>query len=57
MHRYQVCNDSYHWPQILNTVGDLRPIYHMDYSENITQSFKYEPHESHSNKKQYCTVL
>ena len=31
----------------------------MDYPENITQSFKYEPHESHSNKKQYslhCTV-
>ena len=31
----------------------------MDYSENITQSFKYEPQELHFNKKQYslhCTV-
>ena len=31
----------------------------MDYSENITQSFKYEPQEYHFNKKQYslhCTV-
>ena len=60
MHRYQVCNDSYHWPQILNTIGDLGPIYHIDYSENITQSFKYEPsQESHFNERQYsphCTV-
>ena len=58
-HRYQVCNDSYYWPQILNTIGDLEPIYHMDYSENITQSIKYEPQEPHFNKKQYslhCTV-
>ena len=40
-------------------IGDLGPIYHMDYSENITQSFKYEPQELHFNKKQYslhCTV-
>lgn len=59
IYRYQLRNNSYHWPQILNTTGDFGPTYHIDYSENITQSFKYEPQESHFNKKQYslhCTV-
>ena len=36
-HRYQVHNDSYLQSQILNTIGDLGPIYHVDYPENITQ--------------------
>ena len=34
-------------------------LYHMDFSENISQHFKYEPQFSHFNKKQYslhCTV-
>lgn len=53
-YKYQVCNDSYHWPQILNTTGDFGSMYHMNYSGSTTQSIKYEPHESHFNKK---TVL
>ena len=59
MHRYQVFNDKYQWPQILATTDTLGPIYHFDYSENLTQSYKYEPQSSHFNKKQYslhCTV-
>ena len=57
-HRYQVLNGSYHSLQILNPIGALRPKYHMEYSGNITQSFKCELQESHFNKKNntalYC---
>ena len=59
MHRYQVFNDKHHWPKILATTDSLGPIYHIDYSENLTQSYKFEPQSSHFNKKQYslhCTV-
>ena len=52
-HRYQVSNDTYHWPQILSTTNELGPVFHIDYSENVTQAFKYEPQSSHFNKKQY----
>ena len=52
-HRYQVSNDTYHWPQILSTTNALGPVFHMDYPENVTQAFKYEPQSSHFNKKQY----
>ena len=59
MHRYQVFNDKHQWPKILATTDSFGPIYHFDYSENLTQSYKYEPQASHFNKKQYslhCTV-
>ena len=59
MHRYQVFNDKLHWPKILTTTDDQGPIYHFDYSENLAQSYKYEPQSSHFNKNQYslhCTV-
>ena len=57
-HKFQVFNDKAHWPTILetNTHGEIE---HMDFSENLTQLFKYEPQSSHFNKSQYslhCTV-
>ena len=52
-HRCQVSNDIYDCPQIFSTTNELGPIFHMDYLENITQAFKYEPQSSHLNKKQY----
>ena len=58
-HKYQLYNDSYHWSHILSTVEQYGCIYHMDFSENLTQAYKYEPQSSHFNKKQYslhCTV-
>ena len=58
MHKYQVYNDIFHWKSILNTSTD-GPIYHMDYSENLTQMHKEEAQSSHFNKAQYtlhCTV-
>ena len=58
-HKYQVFNDKFHWPRILATCEDIGVIYHMDYSENLSQQYKYEPQSSHFNKNQYslhCTV-
>ena len=60
MHRYQVNNDIYHWPQILSSIKTIPLIYHMDFSENLPQLLKYEPQSSHFNRKQYsshCTVI
>ena len=59
MHRYQVANDKYQWPKIASTTDSYGPIYHFDYSENLSQSYKFEPQSSHFNKQQYslhCTV-
>ena len=58
-HKYQLYNDGYHWSHILSTVQQYGSIYHMDFSENLTQSYKYEPQSTHFNKKQYslhCSV-
>ena len=58
-HRYQLCNDKYEWGNILTTVQIDSPIYHMDYSENLQITPKYEPQSAHFNKKQvtlHCTV-
>ena len=58
-HKYQVFNDQFHWPKILATANDIGEIYHMDYSENLSQQYKFEPQSSHFNKQQFslhCTV-
>ena len=60
VHKYQIYNDRFHWPLIMaesQAIGES--IFHMDYSENVAQHFKYEPQSSHFNKSQYslhCTV-
>ena len=44
---------------MLETTNTHGEIYHMDFSENLTQLFKYEPQSSHFNKSQYslhCSV-
>ena len=58
-HKYQVSNDRFHWQKILATVEDYGEICHMDFSENLSQIYKYDPQSSHFDKKQYplhCTV-
>ena len=58
-HKYQVYNDRFHWRIILTTATGKNNIYHMDFSENITQMYKFKPQSSHFNKSQYslhCTV-
>lgn len=59
LHRYQVSNDNYVWKSILSTVAQLGPIYHMDFSENISVTPKFEPQSAHFSKRQFtlhCTV-
>ena len=59
MHRYQVNNDVYQWPLFLATIQTHGSIFHMDFSENLTQMFKYEPQSAHFSKKQFslhCTL-
>ena len=54
-----ICNDKLHWHIILQTVPTYGEIYNMDFSENLTQLFKFEPQSSHFNNSQYslhCTV-
>ena len=41
------------------TTNDIGEIYHMDYSENLSQQYKFKPQSSHFNKQQFslpCTV-
>ena len=42
-HRYQVTNDKFEWQNILNTSNDYGTIFHLDYSENLCGTPKYEP--------------
>ena len=58
LHRLECKNDQFHWPQILDRT-DLGHVYHMDYSENISCSPKFEPQDAHFSGKQtslHCTV-
>lgn len=52
-HKYQVYNNQFHWPKILSTCDQIGEIYHMDFSENLSQQYKYEPQSCHFNKQQY----
>lgn len=36
-HRYLVENNKYGWRNILSTVSDIGPIFHMDFSENYSE--------------------
>ena len=59
-HRFQVCNDNFEWKNILLTVPNLGPIFHLDFSENITNTPKFEPQSAHFSKKQFslhCSVM
>ena len=57
VHRFQIENDRYHWRKLLSQNTEV--IFHMDYSENVSGSPKYEPHDAHFSKAQFslhCTV-
>lgn len=59
MHKYQVNNDVFRWPMTLATTITHGSIYHIDYSENIFQMYKYNPQSSHFSKSQFslpCAV-
>ena len=56
-HSFLIETDKHEWKNILSNNDDV--IFHMDYSENISGSPKYEVRDAHFNKRQYtlhCTV-
>ena len=59
LHRYECINDNYMWPQIMDQ-SELGYIFHIDFSENISVTPKYEPQAAHFSGKQtslHCTVV
>ena len=38
---------------VLGTTPEIGPIYHMDFSENLSQMHKFEPQSLHFSKAQY----
>ena len=59
-HMYQVRNDKFEWRNILNTINQYGCIFHIDYSENLAGTPKFESQSAHFNKRQHslhCTVL
>ena len=48
IHRYEIRNDLYHWPKILGSNGVC---FHMDYSENLSNTPKFAPQDTHFNKQ------
>ena len=59
IHRFEIKNDSFHWPQILSN-SKYGYVFRQDYSENISMSPKYEPQDAHFSSKQtslHCSVV
>ena len=52
-HHWEIENDKVHWKLILNSADDFGPIFHLDFSENITGTPKYEVQSAHFNKSQF----
>ena len=58
-HKSEVYNNVFHWPSILSITEDHGEIFHVDYSKNLSQQYKFEPQSSHFSKRQFslhCTV-
>ena len=59
LHRYLIADDKMHWPSVMATVCEEKPIFHMDFSENIQLTPKMEVQDAHFNKRQFslhCSV-
>ena len=55
-HKFQVFNDQFHWPKILATCDQIGEIYHMGFSDNLSQQYKYEPQFSKQQYSLHCAV-
>ena len=58
-YKFEVYNNIFHWPKIINSILGIGEIYLLDYSENMTQQYKLEHQSLHFSKKQFslhCTV-
>lgn len=59
IHRFLVVENDHHWKIILGDQHESKPIFHMDFSENLQLTPKMEVQDAHFSKKQYslhCTV-
>ena len=52
-HRWQIEHDKVKWENILQLPDTTGPIFHVDFSENISGTPKYEVQSAHFNKSQY----
>ena len=52
-HRYLVENNRYEWRNILSTVSDIGPIFHMDFSENYSERQNLKQQSAHFSKQQF----
>ena len=53
VHRYEIVNDNFLWPQLqILAESNLGYIFHQDYSENISSTPKFEPQDAHFSGKQ-----
>ena len=58
-HRYQIENDKFVFPKILETTDKFGRVFWMDFSENVSGTPKWEVQDAHFSKQQYslhCTV-
>ena len=59
VHRFLVVENTHHWKIILADQSESKPIWHMDFSENLQFTPKYEVQDVHFSKRQFsqhCTV-
>ena len=52
-HEYQVYNDIHHWPTVFSNTLEIGPIYHMDFSENLSEMHKFKSQSLHFSEAQY----
>ena len=58
-HRFEIKNDIYYWPRISGN-SNLGYIFHMDFSENVSCTPKFEPQDAHFSGKEtslHCSVV
>ena len=34
-HKFEVYNNAFHWPKIINSIPGIGEIYHLDYSDSV----------------------
>ena len=58
-HRFEIKNDIYYWLRISGN-SNLGYIFHMDFSENVSCTPKFEPQDAHFSGKEtslHCSVV
>ena len=56
VHCYQIENEKYLWPKVLEKAKYEEKVFWMDYSENISGTLKWEQQDSHFSKQQLVYI-